>query len=126
MDKNCECYICGSNTPFEIPDDLYTNLKSGDLVIFAGAGISTETKRVFVDTLYEDILFDIEGGKENMSFPDVMSKFCERPNGRKKLLQRIKHRFDYVHQFKSLYRVASDFHNNLSKLWMIDTIITTN
>lgn len=56
-----------------------------------------------------------------------MSKFCNvSTNGRQKLLEKIKKRFDYVHQYSELYRESSSFHKEISKFWMLDNFITTN
>ncbi|MCB0490177.1 MAG: SIR2 family protein [Cyclobacteriaceae bacterium] len=100
----------------------------GDLVIFAGAGISTETKTIFKETLYEDVLADMEEPpKEELDFPSLMTLFCKTNiNGRQKLLQKIKYRFDYCQQFAELYHQASAFHQELSSIYYIKSIITTN
>ncbi len=56
-----------------------------------------------------------------------MSLYCgTNINGRQKLLQKIKFRFDYCKQFSELYRQASWFHHELSSIYYIKTIITTN
>jgi hypothetical protein len=53
--KNCECAFCRDERPFEIPDHLIEKLSAGDLVVFAGAGISTENKTNSQSTFYEEI-----------------------------------------------------------------------
>lgn len=55
MIKNCECQICKNNLPFEIPEEIIDALINRNLVLFAGAGISTETKSVFKETLFEEV-----------------------------------------------------------------------
>jgi hypothetical protein len=127
MEDKCKCQICENDLPFEIPNDIIDSLLNNNLVLFAGAGISTETKRIFKETLYDDVFYDLNEKNTDISFPDLMSKFCNSsPNGRQKLLEKIKKRFDYVHQFKELYRMASEFHIEISKFWMLKDIITTN
>jgi hypothetical protein len=126
--KTCECNICSNNLPFEMPNEIIDALISGDLVLFAGAGISTETKAIFKTTLYEDVIEELELDIESdISFPELMSKYCSTyKNGRQKLLEKIKYRFDYCHQFKDLYNSASAFHKEIAPLWMLKNIITTN
>ena len=127
MSKTCECEICKNDLPFEMPKGIIEALTSYNLVLFAGAGISTETKQIFKETLYEEVFFDLNEKNENISFPDLMSKYCtETVNGRQKLLEKIKKRFDYVHQYSELYGEASRFHTEISRFWMLQNIITTN
>lgn len=127
MKEKCKCAICSNNLPFEIPQELIDSLLSQNLVLFAGAGISTENKKVFEETLYEDVYDDLELSESDISFPDLMSKFCNtRTNGRQKLLEKIKKRFDYIHQFSELYVDSSSFHREIAKFWMLENIITTN
>ena len=49
-----------------------------------------------------------------------MSKYCRLNNGKQKLLEKIKKRFDYTHQYSELYDEASKFHKEISKFWMIE------
>lgn len=122
-----ECSIHKNHHPFSMPDEIIEAVKQGKLVIFAGAGISTENRNVFRCSLYEDILDDLGIEKsQNISFSNLMSKFCEQPNGRSKLLQKIKNRFDYVNSFPELYRTATNFHHELSTIYQANEIITTN
>jgi NAD-dependent SIR2 family protein deacetylase len=125
---NCECAYCRNDLPFELPQEIIDATLVGNLVIFAGAGISTEGTNVFKETLYEDVLSDLEKApSESLDFPSLMSLYCSsNVNGRQKLLQKIKFRFDYCQQFSELYRDASEFHRELSSLYYIKTIITTN
>lgn len=126
MSNNCECAYCKNDLPFEIPKEIIQSLLNQQLVLFAGAGISTETKQIFKETLYEEVFLDLEEQDENISFPNLMSKFCRLNNGKQKLLEKIKKRFDYTHQYSELYSEASKFHKEVSKFWMIENIITTN
>src|SRR5687768_8622807 len=97
---NCECAVCKNNLPFEIPNEIIDALVNEQLVIFAGAGISTESKLIFKETLYEDVAFDLDlEPEEELSFPKLMSLFCNQKNGRQKLLEKIKERFDYCQKF---------------------------
>jgi hypothetical protein len=112
---------------FTMPDEIIQAVKDKRLVVFAGAGISTESMNVFIDSLYDEIKTELNIKEDKYpSFPDIISRYCRKPEGRKKFLQKIKLRFDYVQQFKELYRRASQFHKQLAPIWQIDTIITTN
>jgi SIR2-like domain len=52
--------------------------------------------------------------------------FCERPDGRRELLDRIRARLAYVRSFPELYRRATQFHRELSTLFYVETYFTTN
>lgn len=122
-----ECSICKSHHQFSMPDEIIEAIKQEKLVIFVGAGVSTENQNVFGYSLYEDILYDLGIKKsQNISFSNLMSKFCEQPNGRSKLLQKIKNRFDYIDSFPQLYQIATNFHQELSTIYQVNEIITTN
>jgi NAD-dependent SIR2 family protein deacetylase len=124
----CGCESCENRLPFDLPTEIIDATIEGNLVIFAGAGISTETKKIFKETLYEDILDEIiKKPQDELDFPSLMSLFCKTTkNGRQKLLQTIKYRFDYCHQFQELYNQASEFHKELSSIYHIKSIVTTN
>ncbi|MBB6218157.1 hypothetical protein HNQ80_004297 [Anaerosolibacter carboniphilus] len=125
INKNCECEFCKNKKDFELPSDIIDALIDDELIIFAGAGVSTESKKVYPYTLYREIKNELEI-EDNLSFSKLMSKFCEKTNGRAKLLQKIKNRFDYVTAFPELERTASEFHRELSTIYPIQNIITTN
>ncbi len=123
--ENCECKFCKQQKPFDLPNDMIEAAKCGDLVIFAGAGVSTESKNVYNHSLYEDVKHEL-GINENLSFSKLMSRYCNNTNGRINLLKKVKSRFDYVSSFPELQRIASSFHRELSSIYMIKEIITTN
>ncbi|MCM3311429.1 SIR2 family protein [Shouchella clausii] len=127
VEKICECVICKNNHGFSLPSDIIEAVKNRNLVVFAGAGVSTESRSVYNYTLYEEIrdLLNIDESI-NLSFSELMSQFCKQPNGRAKLLRKIKDRLDYVSSFPELERRASNFHNELSTIHQITEIITTN
>lgn len=113
--------------PFELPSELYSDFVHSSVVIFAGAGISTENHRIFPSTLYENICAELKLDIQNgLLFPDVMTQLCKQSNGRAKLLRKIKDRFDYVRSFPELYGISTRFHRELSTLFLVDTIVTTN
>ena len=55
-----------------------------------------------------------------------MTKYCALPDGRIKLLQKIKERLDYFISFDDFYRPMTRFHRAISPLYMVEDIITTN
>jgi NAD-dependent SIR2 family protein deacetylase len=82
---------------------------------------------VFPNTLYEEIAQELcLDPNAGPVFPALMSAYCKRPDGRQRLLQKIKHRFDYMKAFPELYWEATRFHRELATLFHIQDIITTN
>jgi len=112
---------------FELPSQIVDACNSGQLIIFAGAGISTESKNVYPSSFYQEIKnkVGISDGEE-ISFSKLMSKYCSSPRSRKDLLLDIKERIDYVKSFPELYSEATKFHNELSTIPHIHEIFTTN
>lgn len=121
----CECAICKNEHAFEMPRDLVDACADNRLVIFAGAGVSTESRSVLQDTFYETIASKLGDGATNGSFPEVMSNFVEK-RGRPALLQEIMERLNYIDAFPELRRSATRFHRELSTLFYISEIVTTN
>ncbi|MGC2434586.1 MAG: SIR2 family protein, partial [Desulfobaccales bacterium] len=125
--KQAECVFCRDFHEFELPASLIRELLSGNVVLFAGAGISTENRNVFPYTFYEDIRRELEVSKaEIISFSDLMSRFCAQPNGRANLLRKIRERLEYIRSFPELYGIATEFHSELSTFFFIESIVTTN
>ena len=56
----CECVICKNHKKFNMPDEIVENALKGNLVLFCGAGISTESKIVLPYTFYSTILAELE------------------------------------------------------------------
>ena len=120
------CIFCKNNINFEIPENLIEKIIKGDVVIFAGAGISTEAKTVFPSTFYAECSYELGLDPEgDTSFPEMMSRYVKK-FGRRKLLHEIKKRFDYVDSFKDLKWAASRFHKELSTIPYLRDIVTTN
>lgn len=122
---HCECVLCRDNLPFTLPDELVDACIAKDLVIFAGAGVSTESRRVIPYTFYEQIAEELPAKDANGDFPDVMEAFCKR-FGRAALLRKIRNRFNYVRSFPELYGQATRFHDCLSTMYPIVDLVTTN
>jgi len=123
-----KCEICKNNIPFDMPEEIIKATIDGNLIIFAGSGISTESKSVNPLSFYEDIALELnqDPRKIKFTFPELMSKYCEKTNGKKELLRKIKDRFDYIKSFQYSYYMATRFHKELAAIYLIKEIFTTN
>jgi NAD-dependent SIR2 family protein deacetylase len=123
--QDCVCAYCRERKAFSVPTHLLDAIATGDVVIFAGAGISTENRTHSRRTFYEEIQSELKLS-ENLSFPKLMDALCSIPDGRLTLLKKIKKRFDYFISFDEFYRAMTQFHRAISPLYMVRDIITTN
>jgi hypothetical protein len=123
-----QCGICKHHHEFELPKDVLDAAREHRLVVFAGAGIGTEASSVMPYTFYEDIALDLGKNPKQIKtpFPELMSEYCNRTNGRRNLLQKLKARFDYIEAFPNLIYAATRFHQELSTIPHLDDIVTTN
>lgn len=123
----CNCVMCKNNKPFELPVEIIEAAINNELVVFCGAGISTENKNVLPYSFYTSIQSELNLSDSSISFSNLMQQYCcSRPNGRKKLLKNIHERLEYIDSFPELKRAATRFHRELAEMHMIRTIITTN
>lgn len=127
MSTETKCEICGENHPFEFPNGLVATALRGDLVVFAGAGVSTEARRVYPNTFAESIAHELalKRNERALPFPEIMSRYEER-FGRRQLLQRIRSRLDYMEGFPELLDTAARFHKELATAHFMSDIVTTN
>jgi len=123
--QNCGCALCSKEKPFTCPEHLVSKIAAGEVVLFVGAGISTENRTYCQSTFYDEIRAKLKLS-ENPSFPELMSEYCKLPDGRIRLLEKIKARIDYFMSFDDLYRPMARFHRSISPLHMITDVITTN
>lgn len=122
-----QCVYCRNNLPFDLPKDLYDAVLAGQLVLFAGAGVSTETSVMPVPSLYEDACETLAiNPTDGPPFPDLMTQFVEKFDGRAGLLRKVKKHFDYIWSFSDLYDLATRFHAELATIFPLAEIITTN
>jgi hypothetical protein len=122
----CECEICKNDRAFQMPDEVVEACDAGRLVIFAGAGVSTESRTVLQRTFLETTRSALNGNvSADAGFPDVMSRYVAQ-KGRKLLLQEIVERLNYVDAFPELRRAATRFHHELATLFYVSDIVTTN
>jgi hypothetical protein len=122
-----QCDFCKWDKPFDMPSEIITAYRTGKLAIFAGGGVSTESKGVFPSSFYEEIRNELRIPKEKqISFSNLMSLYCSPPRSRKDLIKAIKKRIDYAQSFPELYYRATEFHQELSTIPHLDEIFTTN
>lgn len=125
------CICCENHNDFTLPKDVIDAALDNDLILFCGAGISTETRKVMPYTFYTEIKNSLLGmGKEindDTSFSKMMTEYCSAlRNGRKSLYQLIQKRFQMVKNFPELYSSATEFHKEVAQIPQINTVITTN
>ena len=127
MCNSPNCEFCKNNKPFDIPAELYEALRQCKLVVFAGAGISTEAANVYPYSFFADICDDLKiDSTTELTFPDVVTLFEQQDNGRRKLLAKIRDRVQYVKSFRILFNASTSFHRELADIHLINEIITTN
>jgi len=123
------CLNCGLDYDFVMPDELPMTAHCGNLVVFAGAGVSTEVPAVFPATFYEEVRerLRLEGLQEDEdpSFPDLMQRYQDR-HGRQALVRALKRRFNYVDSFLTLRWQARKFHRELATMPYLRDVVTTN
>ncbi len=110
-----------------MPSEIIEAAENYKLVIFAGAGISTEGMNIFPTSLYDDVMYELNHKiSPAPTFSELMSLYCRKKNGRRQLLTKIRKRVEYVKSFPSLYMFATRFHQELASIYHIREIITTN
>lgn len=125
-EEKCNCAICKNRIDFELPKEILYAINNEELVIFAGAGISTENKGPYSISLFQEIWDELNAySEQGLPFSKVMSKYC-KVNGKAKLFQEIKKKLNYIKSFPELYGIATSFHKELSTIYQIKEIITTN
>ena len=121
----CECAICALKIDFDLPSHLLEEIEAGRAVIFAGAGISTETSGAHLNSFYQELENAVDG-ESGLSFCELVDHIENRPNGRQSLIDLIRFRFDYIDSWRDLREAAIRFHKSLSTAPYFQTIITTN
>lgn len=125
IEKDTRCVVCGNDFDFIFPASLVEAALKGRLVIFAGAGVSTEENNVFPYTFYDEIKAKISSLPEFDDFPSVMSAY-EREFGRQKLVEVAIRRLRAAETFPAIKSSATHFHRELATISPIREIITTN
>jgi SIR2-like domain len=120
----CQCTHCGLDHDFELPEELARAAHMRQVVIFAGAGISTEVPTVFPQTVYERAAEMLQLDEPG-SFPEVIEAFVKKYS-RREFIQMVRAKFDYIDSFWSLRYYARRFHRELSAMPYLEDIVTTN
>lgn len=120
-----QCAHCGLDFEFDLPPDLVDAAHERKVVLFAGAGVSTEVPSVFPNTFYDQIRAHLPATVPDEDFPKVMGAY-EDLAGRPALVRAIKERLDYVDGFPSIGMEARKFHRELATMPYITEVITTN
>lgn len=120
----CQCKHCGLDFDFELPPELVQAAHRRKLLIFAGAGISTEVSTVFPQTIYQRAAEMLEL-EEPGPFPDVIEGFVKK-FGRREFVQLVKAKFDYIDSFWGPRYDSRRFHRELATMPYLVDIVTTN
>lgn len=123
--SECGCAICSLQLNFELDPHLTSEIEKHNCVVFAGSGISTETRYTHPDTLYETLRHHAKVDAD-LDFWELVDEFEAQPNGRQKLIELIKERFDYIDSFRELRGTANRFHRALGNAPYFGPIVTTN
>lgn len=118
------CIHCSLDLDITMPEGLVEAAHCGQVVIFAGAGISTEVATVFPDTVL-DMAASRLGVDDPQSFPETLQAFQTR-FGRPELVRMVKKKFDYIDSFPGPRLHARKFHQELATMPYIRDIATTN
>lgn len=117
---------CCHKNNVEIDDYLFQQIFDEKIAIFAGAGISTESKFVYPVSFYDQIANELNMLDQNLSFPELMEKYEAQTDGRIRLIKKIQERFDHLNSFGFTRWASTMFHRQLATLYPIKIIITTN
>lgn len=80
---NCNCAICKNNKPFTMPEDIVKATIEENLVLFCGAGISTENKMVMPYTFYSGIMNELECVSKCKTAGIMQEGYGCKPDGRR-------------------------------------------
>jgi hypothetical protein len=72
----CDCIFCGNSHEFSLSEELAGELFAGNVAVFAGAGVSTESHAVPKSTFYESIAAELGAVSRSLTFPDLMEEYC--------------------------------------------------
>ncbi|HWJ96511.1 MAG TPA: SIR2 family protein [Acidimicrobiales bacterium] len=120
------CTVCGLDHEFDLPEGLIEACHGGEVVIFAGAGISTEVPVAFPNTIFQMAAHRLGMSRETLgTFPAAMQEY-ERRFGRADLVRLISKKFDYIDSYRDLQFHATRFHSDLATMPYFRDIVTTN
>ncbi len=113
-----------------IPDPLYEDIKAYQVVLFAGAGVTTEGGIYGSPTFYEIIhrKAKYSSKKSPPAFPDLMQFYCEKVDGgqRNRLTREILSRIFEFSAPGEKNNEATHFPIQVAEFPQFDRIVTTN
>lgn len=113
-----------------VPDVLYDDIKSGNCVLFVGAGVSTEGGTYGEPTLYDTIRkkVGITDDEDNIPFPDLMQLYCDKIDGghRNRLTREIISRIEMFSMPGEGNLTTTLFHSHAAEIPYFNRIVTTN
>lgn len=77
----CLCAYCRDELEFTLDSFLLEEVAAGNLVVFAGAGVSTENKNSAPHTLYTELAVELGLSNPDLNFPDLVQRFVDQPDG---------------------------------------------
>jgi hypothetical protein len=117
------------NNKIQIPDSLVEDTLKGDVILFLGAGASTEGTSSHFEKLI-DVLAEKCQYPSNMSrtLPKVCQYFCKKMDAGKKgrLLREIRRYFDFYMEDDEAKNQATKVHKRIATIGLFKIIITTN
>lgn len=119
------CAASMHNREFDLPVPLLDAACEGSLVMFAGAGISTENRLAYPVSFYDEIRSQLDLGEE-LPFKEVMDRYCGQRNGRTLLLNAVRHRFERAKVWPEIGYASTRFHQAMATIPQLEDIITTN
>ena len=122
----CECERCKNDLDFEVDDYLLQQIQDRNVVIFVGAGVSTENPLSSPYSFYTEMVVGCGLKDCELAFPDLAQKYTERPDGRFELLKLVQDRFDYIAKFSDLRQQSTKFFRQISTMPYFNTFVTTN
>jgi hypothetical protein len=71
----CFCEMCKNNKAFDLPPTIADSFIKGEVVLFVGAGVSTEAKGLLPNSFYQEISHNIGCTDSTRPFPAVMHRY---------------------------------------------------
>jgi hypothetical protein len=122
----CVCPCCRHDVDFDLDPFLVEELVNNNVVVFAGAGVSTERALSAPHSLHTALAADLGLEDTSTAFPDVAETLSNRPDGRFRLMRIIQEHLDYVAKFADTRYEATKFYREASTMPYLKTFITTN
>ncbi len=72
------CDECGQDFEVDLPQALVQDCHAGKLLLFVGAGASTESHNVMPHTFYDAIADELGHVENDVAFPDLMQQYVIR------------------------------------------------